>query len=249
MHGGLGFLFAVSLSILPLNDARAAEIKLLAANAVKEAVTDLVASFEKSTGHKVTMSWAGTEAAAQRVAKGEAVDLVIIGSANIDKLIADGKLAPGSRKDFAISGVGVAVRAGLDKPDISSGEAVKRAILSAKSIAYSSGPSGFLVTEVIRKMGIADEIKDRVKQPASGAQISDLLARGEADIGFQQISELFKKKDIVYLGPLPPDIQVLTVYAIGIHPQAAPKAASALVPHLTGASAAPAIREMGMDPG
>jgi molybdate transport system substrate-binding protein len=249
MHGVLVFLAAIFLSAFSLSKSQGAEIKVLSANAVKEAVTDLAARFEQSTGHKVTLTWAGTEAAAQRVAKGEAVDIVIIGSANIDKLIADGKLAAGSRRDFAKSGVGVAVRTGIDKPDISSGEGVKRAILAARSIAYSSGPSGFHVAEMIRKMGISDEIKDRVKQPPSGTQISDLLARGEADLGFQQVSELFKRTGIVYLGPLPSDIQVLTVYAIGLHPQAVPEAAAALLAFLTASGAAPAIREMGMDPG
>src|SRR5262245_25578728 len=121
--------------------ARAAEIKVIASAAMKEAIVDLVPAFEKTSGHKVAVVWAGTEAITKRVSGGEAADVVIIAAANIDKLIAEGKLATGSRTDIAKSGIGVAVRAGLPRPDISSGAAVKNAVLAAKSVAYSSGPS------------------------------------------------------------------------------------------------------------
>jgi molybdate transport system substrate-binding protein len=107
------------------------------------------------------------------------VDVVIIAAPNIDKLILAGKLVAGSRADFARSAVGVAVRSGLPKPDISSSEAVKRAVLAAKSVAYSSGPSGFYLEDLFKKMGIAEQIKEKVKQPASGVQIGELTARGE----------------------------------------------------------------------
>jgi molybdate transport system substrate-binding protein len=230
--------------------AQAAEIKLIASNAVKEIVVDVVPAFEKASGHKVAMTWAGTEAIAKRIAEGEIVDIVLIAAANIDKLIADGKLVAGSRTDIAKSGVAIAVRAGLPKPDVSSRDAVKNAVLSAKSIAYSSGPSGNYLVGLFKTMGIADQIKDKVKQTPSGVQVADVLARGEADLGFQQVSELLHRHDIQYLGPLPPDIQHTTVFSAGLHPAAPqPDAAKALVKFMTAPEAGAIIRKSGMTPG
>ena len=230
--------------------AQAAEVKLIGSAAVKEAVIDLIPAFEKASGHKVTTIWAGTEAITKRISGGEVVDVVLIAAPNIDKLIAAGKLTAGSRADIAKSGIGVAVRAGLPKPDISSGEAVKNAVLAAKSVAYSSGPSGFYLADLFRKMGIADQIKDKVKQTPSGVQVGEVVARGEADLGFQQVSELLHLKGIQYLGPLPSDIQHVTVFSAGLHSAAPqPDAAKALVKFLTGPEAGASIRKTGMEPG
>lgn len=230
--------------------ASAAEIKLVAANAVKGALADLVSAFETASGHTVSIVWTGTEAATKRISDGEAVDVVIIGASNIERLITQGRVSGSSRADIARSGVGIAVRSGLPKPDISTSEAVKTAVLAAKSIVYSTGPSGFYVAELFKRMGIADQIKDRVVQPPSGAQAGEILARGDADLGFQQVSELIHIKGIDYLGPLPPDIQNVTVYAAGI-PSAsgAPEAARALIEYIRSPAAAPAIRKAGMEPG
>lgn len=237
-------------AIIGINAAHAAEVKVMAANAVKEALVEIVSAFEKSTGHKVTTIWGGTEGVAKRVSDGEVVDIVIIAAPNIDKLILEGKLVSGSRADFAKSGVGIAVRTGLPKPDISSGEAVKRAVLAANSVAYSSGPSGFYVADLFKKMGIADQIKGKVRQPPSGVQVGELVARGEADLGFQQISELLHVKGIDYLGPLPADVQNITVYSAGLHTAApAPGAAKELVKFLTAPEAGPIIKKIGMEPG
>lgn len=226
---------------------RAGELKLIGVNALKEPLVELTSAFEKSSGHKTTLAWGGTEAITKRLNEGEAADVVIIAAPNIDKLIAEGKLATASRADVARVGVGMAVRAGQPKPDISSAEAVKQAVLAAKSIAYSTGPSGFYVAELFKKMGIADHIAAKLRQPPSGAQISDLLARGEADLGFQQISELLHRSGIDYVGPLPPDIQNMTIYAAGLGRAAAPEA-KALVEFLTGPAAAPILRKTGLEP-
>ena len=242
--------FVAAAMVIGMNTAHAAEIKVIAANAVKEAYLDLVRSFEKSSGHKVTTIWAGTESITKRISGGEVVDIVIIAAPNIDKLILEGKLVAGSRADVAKSGVGVAVRAGLPKPDVSSSEAVKKAVLAAKSVAYSSGPSGFYIADLFKKMGIADQIKEKVKQTPSGVQVGELVARGEADLGFQQVGELLHMKGIDYLGPLPADIQQITVYSAGLHAAAtAPDAAKALVKFLTAPEAAPIITKTGMEPG
>ena len=242
--------FAATAIVIGASTAHAAEVKVIAANAVKEAYLEIVSAFEKASGHKVTTIWAGTESATRQISGGEVVDIVLIAAPNIDKLIAEGKLAAGSRADVAKTGVGVAVRAGLPKPDISSREAIKQAVLAAKSVAYSSGPSGFYLADLFNKMGIADQIKEKVKQPASGVQIAELMARGDADLGFHQVSELVHAKGIDYLGPLPADIQNITVYSAGLHTAApAPDAAKALVKFLTAPEAAPMIKKIGMEPG
>jgi molybdate transport system substrate-binding protein len=240
----------VAAAIINMGAAHATEVKLIGSVAMKEAVLDLIPAFEKSSGHKVTTIWAGTEAITKRISGGEVVDIVLIAAPNIDKLISEGRLVTGSRADVAKSGVGVAVRAGLPKPDISSGEALKKAVLAAKSVAYSSGPSGFYLADLFKKMGIADQIKDKVKQTPSGVQVAEVVARGEADLGFQQVSELLHAKGIDYLGPLPPDVQHITVFSAGLHTAApAPEAAKGLVKFLTGREAAPVIRKTGMEPG
>lgn len=240
----------VAIVMISTTTAHAAEIKLIASNAMKEIVLDLMPGFERSTGHKVTAIWGGTEAITKRISSGEPVDIVLIAAPNIDKLIAEGRLVEGSRADVAKSGVGVAVRAGLPKPDISSGEAVKSAVLAANSVAYSSGPSGYYLADLFMKMGITDQIKEKVKQTPSGVQVGELVARGEAELGFQQVSELLHIKGIHYLGPLPPEIQHTTVFSAGLHTAAAaPEVAKALVKFLTGPEAAPVIRKSGMEPG
>lgn len=230
--------------------AQSAEIKVIAANAVKDGYAELVASFERSSGHKVVTTWAGTVNATKRVSDGEVYDLVIVGSNNIDQLISAGKLAAGSRADFAKSGVGMAIRAGLPKPDVATGDAVKAATLAAKSIVYSAGPSGAYVGDMLKKMGIAEQVASKVKQPSSGAEVAAMISRGEADFGFAQISEFLNVPGLLELGPLPASVQNFTIYAIGLHAAApSPDAAKALVGHLKAPGAAPAIKKMGMEPG
>lgn len=128
----------------------------MASGAVKETYLELVPQFEKASGHRVVTIWPGTADMMKRLKGGESVDLVIIGTSSLDELIKLGKIEPGSRVDFARSGVGVAVRAGARKPDISSGDAVKLALLSASSIGYSSGPSGVYLDSLFQRMGITD---------------------------------------------------------------------------------------------
>ena len=230
--------------------ADAADIKVMASAAIKEAYLELVPQFEKSTEHKVSTTWAGTVDITKRLNAGEVFDLIIMAGSSIDAFIKQGKLVAGSRVDLAKSGVGVAVRAGAPKPDISSADAVKRAMLAAKSIAYSTGPSGVYLAALFQRMGIADQIKDRVKVGAPGVPIGEIIARGEAEIGFQQVSELLPVAGIDYIGPLPPDIQQITVFASGIHIGATQAdAAKALVKFLTSPQAAPVIKKKGMEPG
>ena len=230
--------------------ARADEIRVMASNAFKEAYIELVPRFEQASAHKVVTSFVGSADIMQRMKAGESTDLVILASNSVDELIELGKVVPGSRVDLVKSGVGVAVRTGAPKPDINSGDALKRTLLAAKSIAYSSGPSGAYLAGLFQRMGIADELKPKIKQTPPGAAVGDLIARGEVEIGFQQVSELLSIKGIDFLGPLPPDIQQITVFSAGLHVSAKdPDAANALVRFLTSPASVPAIRKNGMEPG
>lgn len=240
---------AVAIAFFP-HAAQSAEIKVIAANALKDGYSEIVSAFEKSSGHKVVTTWTGTVNATKKVSDGEVYDLVIIGSRNIDQLIAAGKLAAGSRADFAKSGVGVAVRSGVPKPDISTADAVKAAVLAAGSVAWSAGPSGAYIAELMKTMGIGDQVASKLKQPSSGAEVATLVARGEVDLAFAQVSEFLDAPGLVNLGPLPAGIQNFTIYAVGVHASApSPEAAAALVKYLRAPDAAPAVRKMGMEPG
>jgi len=227
-----------------------AEIRVIASAAIKESYQELVPEFEKVSNHKVVTLWSGTADIMKRVKAGETADLIILGSNSIDELTSLGKIVPGSRVDLMKSGVGVAIRAGTQRPDISSGEALKRTLLSAKSIAYSTGPSGVYLDGLFQRMGIANELKPKLKQPPSGGSIAEMLASGEAEIGFQQVSELVHAAGIDYLGPLSPDVQQITVFSSGISISAKePVAAKALVMHLKSPAAVPIITKNGMEPG
>ena len=224
------------------------EIKVMASAAFKEAYLELVPEFERATGHKVVTLWVPSVQMMSRLKGGETVDLVIMSAASLDELIGAGIVAAGDRHDIARSGIGIAVRAGAPKPDISSGEAVKRAVLAAKAIAYSTGPSGVYLAGLFQRMGIADTIKDKVKI-SQGFPAGSFVASGEAELAFQQISELLPVPGIELVGPLPADVQQITVFSAGLHVGAkAPDAARALVKFLTAPAAAPVTRKKGMEP-
>lgn len=246
----LGFILVAAASLFQFNIARAADITVLASGATKEVIDEILPSFEKSSGHKVGIAFTGTANIKKRIAAGEVYDLVIAGGPVIDAFIQQGKIATGSRGDLMKSGVGVAVRAGAPKPDIGSSEALKKALLSAKSIGYSNGPSGDYVVIMVGRMGIADQVKSRMKQVPSGMRISSMIESGEVEIGFQQVSELIHEKGIDYLGPLPAEVQKITVFSAGLHTGAKePEAAKALVKTLTSPASAIVIRAHGMEPG
>ena len=226
-----------------------AEFTVMASAAFKEAYLELVPEFERATGHRVATIWTPSAQMMSRLKGGEIVDLVILAADAIDELIELGKLAAGSRVDLARSGVAAAVRAGAPRPDISSGEALKRAVLAAKSLVYSHGPSGVYLAGLFERMGIAEQLKPKVKL-VQGEPAGAVVARGEAEIGFQQMSELLPVPGIDIVGPLSADVQRITVFSIGLHVSAkAPDAARALVKFMTAPAAAPVIRRKGMEPG
>ena len=223
-----------------------ANIKVMLSAAFKEAYLELVPPFERATRHTVENLWVPSVQMMNRLKGGETVDLVILSAAALEDLRQAGIVA--ERTDLARSGIGVAVKTGAPKPDISSGAALKRAVLAAKGIAYSTGPSGIYLIKLFERMGIAEQIKSRVKQ-VQGVPAGSIVARGEAELAFQQVSELLPVPGIELVGPLPPDVQEITVFAAGLHAKAPhPDAARALVQHLTALAAAPVIRKKGMEP-
>jgi len=229
--------------------ASAAEIDVLSTQATQEAYLELVAQFEKATGHKVRTDFTGTLNVQKRLAAGESFDLIIMAGPAIDEQIKLGKALAGSRVDIAKSGTGVAVRKGAPKPDIGSVEAFRKTLLSAKSIGYSTGPSGVYMLSVFEKLGVSDQVKGKLKQTPSGVFVGNLIANGDTEIGFQQISELVHFPGIDYVGPLPGDLQRMTVFSAGIHAGTRqPDAAKALVKFLTAPAAAPVIRKHGLEP-
>jgi molybdate transport system substrate-binding protein len=239
---------AAALAAFLAPAAGAAEIKVIASNAVREPYHELVPVFEKATGHKVTIDWGGTVDIVKRVGGGEVADIVIIPAARIDDFVRQGRLA--GRLDVARSGVGVAVRAGAPRPDISSADALKKTLLAAKSIVLSSGPSSLYLPTLFEKMGIADALKPKIIQIGPGLPVGETVARGEGEIGFTQMSELMSVKGVDYLGPLPAEVQFVTVFSAGIHMSATePDAARALLKFLTAPDAAKVLRGHGMEPG
>jgi molybdate transport system substrate-binding protein len=228
----------------------AAEIRVLSTQATEQVYRELVPQFEKASGHKVTTVFTGTLDANKRVAAGETYDLLIMSAPSIEQHIKAGKVVAASRVDLAKSGVGVGVKAGAPKPDISTTEALKRTLLAAKSIGYSTGPSGIYMTGVFQRMGIADEIKPRLKQTPTGVFVGSIIANGEAEIGFQQVSELSHFAGVDYVGPLPAEIQQFTNFSSGIIAGAKePDAARALVNFITAPAAAAVFKKIGMEPG
>jgi molybdate transport system substrate-binding protein len=245
-----GFIVATAVGLFISGAASAAEIKVIASGATKEIINEILPTFEKNSGHKVAIEFTGTANIKKRIAAGETYDLVIVGAPEIDAFAQQGKIASGTRTDLMKSGVGVAVRSGASKPDIGSSEALKKTLLAAKSIGYSSGPSGDHMVNLVERMGIADQVKPKMKQVPSGSRISTMIESGEAEIGFQQISELIHENGIDYIGPLPSEVQKITVYAAGLHTGARePEAAKALVKALAAPDAATLIKAHGMEPG
>ena len=224
------------------------EIKVLSSIATREAYLELVPQFESASGHRVSTTWAGTTAIMQRMAAGETYDLVIISSSELDELTRQGKIVSGSRVDLAKSGIGIAVRAGAPRPDIRSATALKQALLAAKTVGYTSGPSGVYMAGLIDRMGIAAAVKPKHRGVPSGGTVGTIVATGEAEIGFQQISELVHIPGIDYIGPLPPDVQCVTIFSCGVQTGATqPDAAKALVAFLTTPAAKKVMTKHGLE--
>lgn len=196
--------------------AQAADITVLATPGIKEAYAELAPQFEKANKHKVTTTWAGTADVMKRMQAGEVFDAVILASDSLEDLIDTSRVMAGSRSDVARSLVGVAVRNGAPKPDISTTDALKKTLAAAKSVVISSGPSGVYLNTLFDKLGVMAELKPKLKVTPSGVAVGEVLAKGEGELGFQQVSELVHYPGIQYVGALPNDIQKVTVFSGGV---------------------------------
>ena len=244
------FIIATAATLMVPALTNAAEIKVLSTQATEEAYRELVPQFEKATGHKVTTVFTGTLGAQKRRADGENYDMIIMSAPSIDAQIKVGKVVAGSRVDIAKSGVGVGVPKGALKPDISTTEALKKTLLAAKSIGYSTGPSGVFMLGLFEKLGLADQVKDKLKQTPTGVFVGTIIASRDVEIGFQQVSELSNFPGVDYVGPLPADVQNTTVFSSGMIVDAKEaEAAKALVKFLTTPGAGDAFKKRGMEPG
>jgi molybdate transport system substrate-binding protein len=195
-------------------------IKGISSMATRQLLAELVADYEKQANIEIAIESVGGVDAAKRVMNsgqtGEAFDVVILASDAIDKLIAAGHIDPTSKVNLVNSGVAVAVKAGAAAPDISSEAAVKAAVLSAKTISYSTGPSGVALAKLFERWGIENEIASRIVQAPPGVPVGSLVAKGEVELGFQQLSELIHLDGISIVGPLPPEIQITTTFSAGV---------------------------------
>ena len=240
----------IAASLLLSAACNAAEIKVLSTQATEEAYRELAPQFEQASGHKVTTIFTGTLDVQKRIAAGESYDVIIMAGPAIDDYIKAGRIVPGSRVDLAKSGVGVAVRAGAPKPDIGSTEALKKTLLAATSIGYSTGPSGVYLAGLFARLGLAEQVAPKLRQTPTGVFVGTLVAKGDAEIGFQQVSELSHFPGVDFVGPLPAEVQQITAFASGIQVGAKEaEAARALVRFLTAPAAAAAYKKRGLDPG
>jgi molybdate transport system substrate-binding protein len=230
-----------------------AEIRVMTSGAFAAAHLELSPRFAKASQEMIvtvtTSTGVGAESIPNRLQRGEAADVVILPDDALNQLIKDGLIVAGTKVPLARSEIGMAVRAGAPKPDISSVNALKNALLEAKSVAYSASVSGvYLVTELFPKLGIADQLKPkslRIERERVGA----VVARGEAEIGFQQITELLEIKGIDYVGPLPPEVQRVTLVSAGVPVKAKnPEGARRLIQFFASADVAADIRKVGLEP-
>jgi molybdate transport system substrate-binding protein len=244
--GALTWIGAVILAGV----ANAAEIRVISTGSFKEALGQLGPTFERSSGHKVVPIWAGTDEIIRRFGAGETLDIVIAPAPLIDDLTKRGLVLADGHADVARSGIGVAVRPGAAKIDIGSSEALKKALLGAPSIVLSSGVSGVYLTGLFGKWGIAEQVKSKITTLPGAPPVIGALVRGEAEIGFLQVSEFMPVKGIEFLGPLPADIQEMTTITAGLGTTiAVPDAARALMKFLVSPEATPAKNKTGLEPG
>lgn len=253
---GKQFSVAVALALLAGNSpADAGEIKVLSTVAVKAVMEDLIPQFERESGHKVVIQFGTTAVLKRQIDAGESFDVVIFTPPGlIEEMVRQGKIVADTRADFARTSVGIAVRAGTPKPDISSAEAFKRSLVAAKSIGYTDpalgGTSGIYLRELIDRLGIAGDLNPRTKLSAGIPALVESIAKGEVEIGMLQISEIVPDPRLELVGPLPKGLEKSTVMAVGLRTDSKePAAGRALIRFLVSPAAWPVIKGKGMEPG
>jgi molybdate transport system substrate-binding protein len=233
--------------------ASAAEIKVFSTVGVKSVLEDLVPKFEKATGHKLAITWSTASLLAKRVQAGEQADALILIKGNLETLQKEGKIMPGTDVIFSKSIFAVGVKAGAPKPDISTPDALKQALLASKAVSYTDpatgGASGVYTAKQIAKLGITEQMKGKTKHPASGGFSGSLLVDGQADIAINSKPELLSAPGVEVVGPLPGDMAYTVIYAAGVQSGAAQAdAAKALVKYLMSPEAQAVFKAKGFDP-
>lgn len=217
--------------------------------ATKALLAELAQAYEQRSGRAVAIESVGGVDAAKRVQAGEAFDVVVLAADAIDKLLAAGHLVAGSKVDLVHSGVSIAVRAGAPRPDVGSEDALRRAVLAARTIGFSTGPSGVQLAKLFERWGIAESIRERIVTAPPGVPVGALVARGEVELGFQQLAELMHLEGIDVLGSMPEAVQIVTTFSAGVGAASAqPDAARALLDFMASPAAAEAKRRQGMAP-
>jgi molybdate transport system substrate-binding protein len=193
-----------------------AYLRLISSMATREVLAELLTRYERETQQSVRAEAAGGVDVAKRVQGGEPLDVVVLASNVIDKLIVDGKVLQGSRVDLVRSGIAVAVRAGAPRPHIGTEDALKRAVQAARTLSYSTGPSGVYLEKMFDRWGILADIRDHIIVPPPGVPVGSLVANGSVELGFQQLSELLNLPGIEVVGALPAEVQSITTFSGGI---------------------------------
>jgi molybdate transport system substrate-binding protein len=227
----------------------ASPIRIISSMATKQVLADLIALYQQARPDTVIeLESVGGVDAAKRVQAGEAFDIVALASNALDQLTADGKVVAGSQVDVVRSGVALAVRSGAPHPDIGSEAAVKQAVLAARTLGYSTGPSGVQLAKLFERWGIAEQIKGRIVTAPPGVPVGSLVAKGEVELGFQQLSELMSLEGIDVLGPLPAEIQIITTFSAGLASTSTqPEAVRALLAFLVSPATEPTKQRNGME--
>lgn len=227
----------------------AAPLTGISSMATRQILTELAAAYEQTTGQAVAIESVGGVDAAKRVRAGETFDIVVLADDVMRQLEAEGFLKAGSRAGFAQSAMAVAIPARARRPDLSSGASLKAAVLAAKSIGYSTGPSGNHLLGLLKTWGIEQAVSERLVKASPGIPVGTLVARGEAELGFQQLSEFQDVAGIEIAGPLPPEVQSVTLFSCGVCARASDEAgARDLIKYLTSKDAAASKQRQGMEP-
>jgi molybdate transport system substrate-binding protein len=226
-----------------------ATLQGISSMATRQVLGELARAWERRSGHQVLLESVGGVDAAKRVAAGEPFDFVVLAADALDKLIAGGQVTAGSRVDIVHSGVAIAVRGGTRRPDVASEEALKRSVLAAPTVGYSTGPSGVALVKLFERWGIAQELQGRLVQAPPGVPVGALVARGDVALGFQQLSELIHLEGIDIVGPMPAAVQITTTFAGGVcKASAQPERVRELLASLASPAGDEAKRRNGMEP-
>lgn len=251
VRGRMGLAFSLFALLTIAGPAKAAEIRMVSAMALHATWLELMPQYEKASGDKVTIIWSPGLEVARKVESGEKADIAVLAAAGVDGLIRKGFLADGSGVPLVNSLIGIAIRPGAARPDLTSVASFRKSLLDARSVVLSAGTSSIYLRKLFQNMGIANEMQAKLYRSPDGRteNVANVLRRGDADLGFQQVSELIDEKGIELVGPIPRDVQEVTVWSAGLY-RDAPSAerARALIRFIRSPEAATIIRKHGLDP-